>query len=60
MYERFEDEEEIKIPADAIAFIESRGTNLFKFEVVEYFFEWLKTVDGTRRAKLLGELLADE
>ena len=56
------DSDAILIPAEAIAYIEQRETaegSLVKFEVVEYFFEWLKQQPKTYQVKFLREALSE-
>jgi hypothetical protein len=55
-YEIFE--KPIKVPAEAIAYIEKHGErDPFKFEVVELFFQWLRQQPNVEIEKVLHDLL---
>ena len=47
----------IIVPAEAVKYIEDKGDNLFKFEVIEGFFEWLKLQPKAKAKALVKELL---
>lgn len=57
------DSDQIMVPPEAIAFIEDReleeGCSLAKFEIVEYFFEWLKKQPTTFKVMFLKQALKD-
>ena len=51
-------EDEINIPAEAIAYIEKNcSSDPFKYEVIELFFEWLSKQDRATVIKILKEVL---
>ena len=53
----------ILVPAEAIEYIEkaeqAEGVSLSKFEVVEHFFEWLKTKPTSYQVVFLKEALSE-
>ncbi len=55
------DTDVILIDPDAITYIDEKekeeGTPLLKFQVIEYFFEWLKTQPATKQMEFLREAL---
>lgn len=57
------DTDAILVDPEAIAYIEKKeteeGVPLSKFQVVEYFFEWLKTQTQARQVEFLREALRD-
>lgn len=55
------DDDEIVIDAEAISFIEEKereeGLSLAKFEIIEYFFEWLKEQPPSYKVWFLKKVL---
>lgn len=53
--------DEIKISAEAIEYIESKEgtTGLAKYEIIEYFFDWLKDQPRANQAEFLKEALSE-
>lgn len=52
------DADEIKISAEALAYIEAKcGDSPFKYEVIEVFFEWLRRQDSVYIVNFLKEAL---
>lgn len=53
------DTDNILVDPEAIAYIESKeGSGLAKFEVIELFFEWLKTQPRAKQVEFLREALS--
>lgn len=57
------DTDSILVDPDAIDYINSKeieeGSPLFKFQVIEYFFEWLKKQPRSKQVEFLKEALSD-
>jgi hypothetical protein len=52
------DADEIKIPAEALSYIENRcGPTPFKYEIIELFFDWLRKQDSVYIVNFLKEAL---
>lgn len=53
----------ILVDPEAIDYInekeEEEGSALFKFQIIEYFFEWLKKQPMTKQVEFLKEALSD-
>lgn len=57
------EDDQVIVPPEAIAFIEDKeleeGCAFIKFEVIEYFFEWLRKQPPTFKAAFLKQALKD-
>ncbi len=57
------DTDSILVDPDAIEYINTKeaeeGTPLFKFQIIEYFFEWLKKQPRNKQVEFLKEALSD-
>ncbi len=55
--------DDILLDPEAIDYIEKKeqeeGVSLSKFQVIEYFFEWLKTQSQVKQLTFLREALSD-
>lgn len=57
------DTDTIFIPADAIAYIEQKetaaGVYLSKFEIIEFFFDWIREQPKTTQVDFLRKAISD-
>ncbi len=57
------DTDTILVDPDAIDYINNKeieeGSSLFKFQIIEYFFEWLKKQPINKQVSFIKEALGD-